>query len=95
MKASFHPAARHELFKYQRWYLERSESAAAGFEHEIDHAVSRISEAPLRYPVTFRNRRRFVLLKYPFDLIYRILEAEVEIIAVAHHSRRPHYWARR
>jgi toxin ParE1/3/4 len=95
MKISFHPTARRELRKYQRWYLDRSESAAAGFEHEIDHAISRILEAPHRYPLTVRGRRRFVLVKYPFDVIYRVLDGEVEIMAVAHHSRRPEYWARR
>ena len=95
MKVSFHPAARRELLKYQRWYLERSESAAAGFEREIDHAISRIVKAPERYATTGRGRRRFVMLKYPFDLIYRILESKIEIIAVAHHSRRPEYWIKR
>lgn len=95
MKIRFHPAARRELRRYQRWYLERSESAAAGFEQEIDQSIARIAEAPLRYPITRTNRRRIVLLKYPFDVIYRIRETEIEIVAVAHHSRRPDYWARR
>jgi toxin ParE1/3/4 len=52
-------------------------------------------EAPERYPVTRRGRRRFVTLEYPFDVIYRIQEQEVEIMAVAHHRRRPEYWLRR
>ena len=92
MKVSFHPAARRELRKYQKWYLDRSETAAAGYEREIDHAIMRISEAPERYAVTVRGRRRFVLLKYPFDVIYRVSPDEVEIMAIAHHSRRPNYW---
>jgi toxin ParE1/3/4 len=91
----FHPAARTELTTATDWYLERSRSAAAEFVREVQHAVQRIAESPERYPVTRTGRRRFVLLNFPFDLVYRILEDRIEIIAVAHHSRRPGYWQRR
>jgi plasmid stabilization system protein ParE len=95
MKVSFHPAARVELLKHSKWYRDRSLSAASGFEREMDHAISRIHEAPYRYPLTKRGRRRFVMIEYPFDVIYRVHEQEVQIIAIAHHSRRPEYWLRR
>jgi len=62
---------------------------------EVQHAVQRIGQSPERYAVTRMSRRRFVLLNFPFDLVYRILEDRIEIIAVAHHSRRPGYWQRR
>jgi len=95
MSVDFHPSARRELFKHRKWYSERSPAAAARFERAIDHAVSRIIEAPERYPLTRRGRRRFVMLEFPFDLIYRIDGGNVQIMAVAHHSRRPEYWLRR
>lgn len=95
MEVSFHPAARRELLKHGKWYNERSPAAAAGFEQVIDHAISRIVEAPERYPVTRRGRRRFVILEYPFDVIYRILDGTVQIMAIAHHKRRRGYWAYR
>ncbi|HEX3584080.1 MAG TPA: type II toxin-antitoxin system RelE/ParE family toxin [Thermoanaerobaculia bacterium] len=95
MKVSFHPEARLELLKQKEWYRERSVSAAAGFERQFDLAISRILEGPERYPITRRGRRRFVMLDYPFDVIYRIQEHEIQIMAVAHHRRRPDYWLRR
>ncbi|HEV7242008.1 MAG TPA: type II toxin-antitoxin system RelE/ParE family toxin [Thermoanaerobaculia bacterium] len=88
----FHPAADEELLESTDWYLRRSASAADGFVREIEHALARIAEAPERYPLTRFGRRRFVLLNYPFDLVYRVLPNEIEIIAVAHHARRPAYW---
>ena len=94
-RVRFHPLADEELVEAIDWYLARSGRAAAGFAREIDHAIQRIGEAPSRYPVTRFSRRRFVLMKYPFDLVYRILPTEVEIIAVAHHARRPGYWRKR
>lgn len=89
---SFHPEARAELLSATDWYLERSRTAAAEFNSEIQHALERIQDAPERYPETRYRRRRFVLIKFPFDLIYRVINQHVEIIAVAHHSRRPGYW---
>ncbi|HEX7189966.1 MAG TPA: type II toxin-antitoxin system RelE/ParE family toxin [Thermoanaerobaculia bacterium] len=93
MKAvRLHPAAQAELLSATDWYLARSEGAAANFVHEVEHAIARIGESPERYPVTRFSRRRFVLLNFPFDIVYRIVGAEVEIIAIAHHARRPGYW---
>jgi hypothetical protein len=32
---------------------------------------------------------------FPFSLVYRVRHAEIEIVAVAHHRRRPGYWRSR
>jgi len=77
----FHPAAQTELTTATDWYLERSKSAAAEFLREVQHAVQRIAESPERYPVTRNGRRRFVLLNFPFDLVYRNLEEGVASVS--------------
>jgi plasmid stabilization system protein ParE len=92
---SFHPAADEDLLEATTWYLERSTRAAAGFVREIEHALARIAEAPLRYPLTRYRRRRFVLVNYPYDVVYRVVRDSVEIVAIAHHARRPDYWRSR
>jgi hypothetical protein len=33
--------------------------------------------------------------RFPFSLVYRVLESEVEVLAVAHGKRRPGYWRSR
>lgn len=91
----FHPAARAELVEAEDWYLARSVAAAREFLRQVEHAVTRIAEAPERYPLTKYARRRFVMIEFPFDLVYRISEHEIEIIAVAHHARKPGYWRAR
>jgi len=91
----FHPLADEELTSATEWYLARSYTAAVRFAHEIQHAVERIAEGPQRYPLTLLGRRRFVLISFPYDVVYRVLATEIEIIAIAHHARRPGYWKRR
>jgi hypothetical protein len=34
-------------------------------------------------------------MNYPFDIVYRENADEIEIVAVAHHARKPMYWRRR
>lgn len=94
-RVRLHPLADEELLSATDWYLARSQTAAFGFVREIEHAMERIGDAPEMYPSTRFGRRRFVLLNYPFDVVYRIQQSEIEIIAIAHHARRPGYWRNR
>ena len=77
------------------WYAARDPSAAAGFLSELEHAVARVREFPERWPRIGHRARRYVFLKYPFSLVYRVSPQLVEVIAIAHHRRRPGYWKSR
>jgi plasmid stabilization system protein ParE len=87
-----HPEADRELTEAREWYAARSEVAAQAFALEVDHAIIRILEAPLRYPSGKRGERRFVMDRFPYTILYRVREDEVFITAVSHQSRRPGYW---
>jgi plasmid stabilization system protein ParE len=66
--------------------------AAAAFLSELEHAVGRVREAPERWPRIAGRLRRYVLPRFPFSLVYRLMRTEIEVIAVAHHRRKPGYW---
>jgi toxin ParE1/3/4 len=91
----FHPEAQEELQKHEVWYRERSELAAQGFLLQVEHAIRSVAEAPERWPTGSRGEHRFVFLRYPFTLLYRIKGDVVFVTAVAHQSRRPGYWQHR
>ena len=95
MRVRLHPEARAELREARRWYFERSPLSATAFAHVIDNAVSRIAEAPMRYPLAEHGTRKLVLQRFPFNIFYRPGESEIVIVAVAHHKRRPRYWRHR
>jgi len=78
------------------WYLQRSEEAARDFDAEVDRAIQLIIESPQRWPMGPYGTRRFLLRRFPFFLIYRERSPrEIQIVAVAHTSRRPGYWRQR
>ena len=91
-KVEFHPLAEEEWLAAYAWYAERSETAARAFLREMDRAILRISEAPERWPKYDSATRRFLLVRFPFSVIYRVATKNVEVVAVAHHKRNPGYW---
>jgi toxin ParE1/3/4 len=94
MRVRFHPAAA-EVERAQAWYEERSILAAAGFLQELTRVVQRIRVAPDRYLAAEHGTRRIVLEQFPFAAFYVVRRDEIFIVAVAHHRRRPAYWAAR
>ena len=94
-KIDVHPEAIAEARAAAEWYREKSDSAANAFLAEIDHAVEKISESPGMWSPYFRGTRRFVLLRFPFCVVYREVFESIQIVAVAHAKRRPGYWKNR
>jgi plasmid stabilization system protein ParE len=92
---SLHPEAVAEARAARAWYQERSASTAEAFLAELDHAVAMIGASPLRYPAHAHGTRRFVMRRFPFSVVYRVLDDDVLIVAVAHGRRRPGYWRAR
>ena len=87
-----HPLAADEAEAAERWYRERNETAAARFRRELDRAVELIAERPEAAPPYVANTRRFLLRRFPFFVVYREYSGHVQVVAVAHARRRPHYW---
>jgi plasmid stabilization system protein ParE len=88
----FHPAALEEWKSAVVWYLERNETAAVNFVAEVDQAIDLIASSPQRWPKGLRGTRKFVLRRFPFAIVYREREADVQVLAIAHGHRRPGYW---
>ena len=88
----FHPAAMEESEAAREWYAERSLIAAKAFVSELNHAVVRITETPERWPYYLVDTRRYIFPRFPFSLIYRIIDDKIQIIAIAHGKRKPGYW---
>lgn len=91
-KVELTPEALREIDDAFEWYLERSLQAADAFVREVDSAVALIASSPTIWPRFEAGTRRYVLRKFPYNIIYREIPAGIEVVAVAHHKRRPRYW---
>jgi toxin ParE1/3/4 len=93
-----HPLAADEAEAAHIWYEERNPRAAAVFLGELDLAIARVADSPERWPrwPHVRGRfRRYIFPKFPFSLVYRFTPTSIEVVAVAHHRRKPAYWKMR
>jgi hypothetical protein len=89
-----HAAATLDLRLAARWYDRQRRGLGVELVLAVDDAIHKIVEAPLRWPV-FAGARRYILGRFPFSVIYRVVDERIQVVAIAHHSRRPAYWGRR
>jgi len=92
----FHEEAQAEYDAAFAWYLSRSIDAAIEFDAQVNRAIDLIRIAPETWPVGSFSSRKFLIHKFPYLLIYRIKTPNrIEVIALAHTSRKPGYWRKR
>jgi plasmid stabilization system protein ParE len=78
-------------------YYYNSESPGLGYEFllEVLSALERIKSFPEAWHPFTENARRCRTRRFPYGIIYQILENEVLIVAVAHLHRKPEFWRER
>jgi plasmid stabilization system protein ParE len=88
----FHPGASEYYASAFAWYYARGSALASDFEREIERGIRLISQKPLRCPKFDGQRRRFIVRKFPYAIIYEMHVKDAVILAIAHGKRRPNYW---
>lgn len=96
MRVSFSAEALAEAEEATRWYRENGGVAPSrAFGAELKRVVSLAAQQPrLGSPGAFGTSRLY-FKRFPYTLVFRIEEDRVRVIAIAHQSRRPAYWAAR
>ncbi|WP_414517386.1 type II toxin-antitoxin system RelE/ParE family toxin [Nostoc sp. PCC 9305] len=92
----FHPLAEQELIDAVAYYEEQKPGLGLEYLGEIEHAVNFLIQYREAGSKVRGSLRRLILPKFPYYLLYRILEDDrIRILAVAHHKRKPQYWVDR
>ncbi len=74
------------------WYAERSVEVANASDAEVIHTLGCVAVDPERYPKCDERHRFILMRRYPFQIIYRLVQKNVVIVAIAHVSRSPDFW---
>jgi plasmid stabilization system protein ParE len=90
--ARFHPEAAREFEEAASFYESRVAGLGESFHREVRRTVSLIQEYPSAGASVRPGIRRVIVDRFPFSIVYQVRAARIEIIAVAHHRRRPGYW---
>lgn len=94
MTYRFHPAAEAEHLRQIQFYEARHRGLGARYLNEFVQTMERVCEAPGRFAIAHPPdiRRAGLLRPFPQSVIYRERNGIVQVLAVAHHRRRPDYW---
>ena len=89
-----HPAAQREIRRAFEWYLqEAGQRIAAGFLDDFEQTLALLKRHPEIGETCSSRTRRLVFQRHPYTVVYRLAGETLEIVAIAHHSRKPEYWA--
>ena len=93
-------AAADEAAGAAAWYELRRPGLGREFERAVDASLDLLEEevvalSPVPGAAGERGAKRLILKRFPYDVVGRELNAEIVVIAFAHHSRRPGYWRNR
>ena len=93
MRYSLHPEAEQDLRDAAEFYRQHAGTALSqSLFSEFERSVGVILEHPGVGQLWRNGKRRYVMQRFPYSLIYSVSSEEICILAVAHHSRRPGYW---
>lgn len=96
MKYRFHRAAAGEHLDNVAFYESRQPGLGADYLAEFEAVMAHICTAPDFYPVIDApDIHKAGLKRFPFYVIYRAGQVQIDVLAVAHQRRRPAYWAGR
>ena len=93
--------AAEEAIEAAAHYESEQAGLGAEFEAAINHAMRQLQIEEVLPLSTVTERltkmgvRRLVMRRFPFSIVVREAGPNIDVIAFAHHSRRPGYWRER
>ena len=91
----FTPLAQAEFADAVAWYEARSVRTRNRFIADVLRLRDRLAENPLQYARLQGDARRAFLQAFPYMLIYRIGDEDIQVLGCFHTSRNPRSWRRR
>ena len=84
-----------ELDDACRYYEAQESGLGTRFRDQFRSTLQRIVALPHAWRPVPGGLRNCPLHHFPYGVVYAVEEARIVIVAVAHHHRRPDYWADR
>ena len=92
MKIIFLEEAQIELDEAIEYYNTELPGLGTDFLHEILNTLDRIANFQNAWHPLSKNTRRCQTARFPYGLIYSVLENEILIISVSNLHREPNHW---
>ena len=90
-----HAEALREIEEAHAWYAARSAGVAQRFLDAVFGGLALIQENPQAWVAGGHGERKYVLKGFPYVVIFRVVEGEIQVFTVGHGRRRPGHWLER
>ena len=88
----FYPDAEMEMRESSKYYESQQKDLGKRFLNSIESAIKQIQINPKIFQKVNKNVRRCQTKIFPYGIIFREQENQIEIIAIMHLKRKPGYW---
>lgn len=92
---SFSSEATEETIKAYLWYKQEKTGLEKDFRENLRLKIETIKKNPKSASFIYKNVRTSRMKIFPYNIIYRISNSDIQVIAVFHHSRNPREWKKR
>lgn len=87
------PEAEADLADAVRWYDLQRPGLGAEFQLCVEEKLERIRRTPEMHAMVYRELRRASVRRFPYAILYRVVEKKKVIVVAVMHSRRdPKRW---
>lgn len=95
MKVEYHPLTTSDINEAVRHYNEQQNNLGNEYRAEVYAAIKRVRENPFLYAEVLGVRRALVK-RFPYSVVYRVLDGEViRFLLIRHHRRHEEYESKR
>jgi toxin ParE1/3/4 len=92
---TFHKLAEAELHEAIQYYESAVWGLGAAFLAEVERSIAQIRAHPEAAPFILKVVRRKILPRFPYVIMYSVVDDTIYVLAVANQKRRPFYWQQR
>jgi toxin ParE1/3/4 len=86
-------SAQFEIDQAIAWYDAIQPDLGDNLLYQIDIGLRHIAERPAAWSSFAEKYRHYIIERFPYAIIYEELPELIEVLAFAHHRRKPLYWS--
>jgi toxin ParE1/3/4 len=92
---AFTPEAETETLLAYFWYENQKAGLGEDFKKCLDLKIESLKNNPKTSSYIYKNIRSSKISRFPYNILYREIKSQIQVIAVFHHSRNPKQWQKR
>ena len=78
MRARLTPEANLDAQRAIQWYDERDPEIGDDFLRKVNDCITSIEANPRKYPIVYRQMRRALVKRFPYEILFEIFGAREE-----------------